>query len=108
MKGPALFQGEIIMKWWKYIDKILKSSSPEPLGQFQPNLAQCIFGWKGFKFVQMKGPTLFQGDIITKWWKYIEEIKKYSSPEPLGQFQPILAQSILGWGEFKLLQMKKQ
>ena len=36
-------------------------SSPEPLGQFQPNLAQSILGWRGFKFVQMKGPALFQG-----------------------------------------------
>ena len=37
----------------------LSSSSPEPLGQFQPNLAQSIDGWRGFKFVQMKGPALF-------------------------------------------------
>ena len=49
------------------------SSSPEPLGQFQPNLAQCILG-QGFKFLQMKGPTLFQGDEITKKRKYIDEI----------------------------------
>ena len=42
------------------------SSSPEPLGQFQPNLAQSILGWWGFKFVQIKGPSLFQGEIITK------------------------------------------
>ena len=42
------------------------TSSPEPLGQFQPNLAQIIFGWRGFKFVQMKGHALFQGEIITK------------------------------------------
>ena len=42
------------------------SSSPEWLGQFQPNLAQSILGWRGFKFVQMKGPALFQGEIITK------------------------------------------
>ena len=42
------------------------SSSSEPLGQFQPNLAQSILGWRGFKFVQMKGPALFQGEIITK------------------------------------------
>ena len=38
------------------------SSSPEPLGLFQPNLAQSILGWRGFKFVQMKGPALFQGE----------------------------------------------
>ena len=24
MKGPALFQGEIVMNWQKYIDEILK------------------------------------------------------------------------------------
>ena len=42
------------------------SSSPEPLGQHQPNLAQ--------KNVQMKGPALFPGEIITKLRKYIDEI----------------------------------
>ena len=42
------------------------SSSPEPLGQFQPNLAQNILGWRGFKYVQVKGPSLFQGEIITQ------------------------------------------
>ena len=40
-----------------YIDKIKKKSSPpEPLGQFQPNLAQCILACRGFKFVQNEGP----------------------------------------------------
>ena len=42
------------------------SSSPEPLGQFQPNLAQSIPGWRGFKFVKMKGHTLSKGEIIWK------------------------------------------
>ena len=37
------------------------SSSPEPLSQFQPNLAQSILGWRGFKFVQMKGPPFSKG-----------------------------------------------
>ena len=60
-----LFQEKIIMKKQKYLDKFLKSSSSEPLGQFQPNLAQIICGWKELKFVQMKGPVLFQGEIIT-------------------------------------------
>ena len=52
------------------------SSSPEPLGQFQPNLAQSILGWRRFKFVQMKGPVLFQGEIIREQRKYIHKIKK--------------------------------
>ena len=44
----------------------------EPLGQFQPNMAQIILGRRGFKeqevllIVQMKGCDLFQLDIITK------------------------------------------
>ena len=42
------------------------SSSPEPLVQFQPNMAQGILGLRGFKFVQMKEPALSQGEIITK------------------------------------------
>ena len=42
------------------------SSSPEPLGQFQPNLSQSILGWRVFKFIQMKGQTLFGGEINTK------------------------------------------
>jgi hypothetical protein len=42
------------------------TSSPEPLGQFQPNLAQIIFGGRGFKFVQMKGIVSLQGEIIAK------------------------------------------
>ena len=50
------------------------SSSPEPLGQFQPNLAQSILGWRGFKFVKMKGPVLFKGEIFREKRKYIDEI----------------------------------
>ena len=47
---------------WRNLNK---SASQEPL-QFQSNLAQSILGWRGFKFHQMKGPALFQGEIITK------------------------------------------
>ena len=83
LKGPALFQGEIItrefnaslgegdsnlFKWRALLlsrgeDKSerakihlrnKKSHSPEPLGQFQPNLAQGILGWRGLTLVQMK------------------------------------------------------
>ena len=38
----------------------------ESQGQFQPNLAESIIGWRGFKFIQMKGHALFQGEIITR------------------------------------------
>ena len=46
------------------------SSCPEPLGQFQPNSAQSnypLLGWRGFKFVQIKGPSSFlRGDNYKK------------------------------------------
>ena len=39
------------------------SSSQEPLSQFQPNLAQCILGKWGFKFVKNEGLRPFpRGD----------------------------------------------
>ena len=186
MKGPAFFQGEIIRKLRKYIDKILKSSSPEPLGQFHQTKHNSslgegdssLFQWRansfprednyeitkihwqiwiifsrttgpisaklgtkhpwvkgiqvcsnerlfffrmgvncknilknfknvfsrttgpispklGTKYLLEKGiwvcsnegPILFQGKIITKLRKYINKLKKSSSPEPQGQFQ---------------------
>ena len=53
-EGPSPFpkgDNDKIAKihWWNL------TSFPEPLYQFQTNLAQSILGWKGFKFVQMKG-----------------------------------------------------
>ena len=67
------------------------SYSPEPVGQFQPNLAQSILRWRGFKFVQIKGPALFQGEIIMNCENTLTKLKKSFSSEPLGQFQPNLA-----------------
>ena len=53
---------------WRCRRKLFTFSSfyPELLGKFQPNLAKNILRWRWFKFVQMKGPVLFQGEIITK------------------------------------------
>ena len=56
---PRGFNYEIEKIHWQN----LKSSSPEPLGQFLPNLALCVLRWKGFKFVQMKGHTLSKGRL---------------------------------------------
>jgi len=36
-----------------------KSSSQEPLGQFQPNLAGNMLGEWGFRYVQVKGLAPF-------------------------------------------------
>ena len=44
-------------------------SSPKPKSPFQPNLAQRILGWRGWKFFQIKGHTLFccfENNEITK------------------------------------------
>jgi len=38
---------------------VKKSSSQEPLGQFQPNLAENMLGRWEFRFVQIKGQTPF-------------------------------------------------
>ena len=34
------------------------------MDQFQPNLEQSILRWRGFNYIQLKGPTLFQGEIM--------------------------------------------
>ena len=69
------YQGEIIKKNQKYIDENKKkSSSQELLDQCQSILLHSFLGWRGFKFVQIMGPALFQGEIITKYQKYIDEI----------------------------------
>ena len=67
MKGHAFFQGMIITKKQLYVNEnqILKSS-PEPLCQFQPNLAQSIHDWIWLYFVHMNDHALFQGEVLTK------------------------------------------
>ena len=50
----------------KIHSKLLKIFFPEPLIQLQPNLAQSILWWRGFKFIQMKGHTLLKEEIIVK------------------------------------------
>jgi hypothetical protein len=41
------------------------TSSPEPLGQFEPHLAQIILG-EGIPIGSNEGDALLQGEIITK------------------------------------------
>ena len=69
------------------------------MGQFQPNLAQNILGLREVKFVQIKDHFRFQGERITKYWKYIDEILKYSSQKPVGRFKWYMTQSIQGEGD---------
>jgi hypothetical protein len=51
-------------------------------------LEQIILRLRGFKFVQAKGITILQGEMIAKELKYTEFFFfKSSSPEPAGQTQ---------------------
>ena len=54
LKGHTYFKREMIMEYWKFFDKIWKSSSPKTQSQFPSNLAQCILEWRGFAFKQIK------------------------------------------------------
>ena len=73
-----------LRKLRKCIDD-LKKSSPEPLGQFQPNLAKIILGSRVCKIIQMKGQSSFQWgedyEIVKIVWQNFEIF--YSSTEPI-------------------------
>ena len=57
---------------------LFSTSFQEPLGQFQPNLAKSRV--RGFKFVQMKCPALFQGgDNNEKAKIYWQTLKIFDS-----------------------------
>ena len=74
-EGPHAFPRGVNYKIAKIHWEIWKYSSPEPLGQFKIYFARSILGWREFKFVQIKWPTLFQGEIISKKWNYIDKFK---------------------------------
>lgn len=72
---------------WVIVKKgldVLKFSLLAPLGWFQLNMTQSIFGEKAF--VEMNGQVLFKGKIIKKERKYGLVIHM-SPPEMIGQFQ---------------------
>ena len=54
-----------------------------------------------------EGPSHFQrgynSEIVKLYWN---DLKIFCPPEPLGQFLPIMGQSILGWSGFMFIQMK--
>ena len=77
-KATPFFKGSKI----KVLTTFEKTSFPDPLCQFQPNLPQKIFMWKGH--------TLFQRKLMPK---YIDDKWKFSS-EPLGLFHWNLAHSL--------------
>ena len=58
-----------------------------------------LFKWRATPFSKSENY-----EIAKLHWR---NLKKFSSPALLSQFEPILAQSILGCGGFKFLQIKK-
>ena len=61
------------------------------MGQFQPNLAQSILGWREFQIIQINGHALHQEEIITEKRKYIEEIFKIFLSRTIGPVSTQLA-----------------
>ena len=87
---------------WKYTYDILKFSSPELLGQSQPNLKQSILGIRKLKLIHSnEGPCIFprldNSQTVKIHWKHW----KSSTEEQLCQLQWNLAQIILEWSGFK-------
>ena len=71
MKGHTLFQEEIITKWQKYIDAILKYSA-KPLGQFQPNLLLRRDNYKNSENTLIK----FKNLLRNHWTQFIQTCHK--------------------------------
>ena len=87
---------KIITKERKCIDEIGKIFLSGSTVQISTKLNTSHPLVKGIQALQIKGHALFEGGIITEQRKCIDEIGNSSSPEPLGYFEPNLAQSILG------------
>ena len=83
-------------------------SSPEPLSQFLPNLAQNILGWRRFNFFfQIKGHTLFQSEIIRNSKNILTKFWNLLFPNHWVYFNQIWHKAcILWWRGRKFIQMK--
>ena len=90
---------EIAKKQWRNLKNLLFKNQ---IGQFQPNLAQSILMWRGFKFVQMKGHALFQEEIIIKLWKHIDKFKKSSLQNHWANFNQTWRKTCFGEGNSSL------
>ena len=81
------------------------SSSPAPLGQFQPKWAQSILWWWELKAFSNEGPRPFpradNKEIAKIDWR-----KEIFFSRTIGQFQQNLAPRILGLWRCKFVQMK--
>ena len=65
---------------------LTKSSSLEPLGQINSNLAQSILGWKRFNFVWKKSHALLNEETIVTTQTFVGDILQRSA-EQMSQFK---------------------
>ena len=88
MKDPALFQGEIITKLRKYIDKFKKKFFSRTTGPISIKLGTNHPGVKGILDYQNEVPLSFlRADVF----EIVKIHRQSSSIKPLGQFQASLA-----------------
>ena len=78
MKGPAHFQGEIIIEYQKYIDKILKIVLTKTNGVISTKRSRTRPWVMGIQYCSNEGSCHFKGEIITK----MEKIFQQTSQEP--------------------------
>lgn len=81
----------------------LFTSTPEPLGWFQPNLTQNNIRWKRylfFVFFYMMGHAFFKGMQFVFIDTLLLLFKESSSQKPLNQKSCILCRNILRWCRF--------
>ena len=65
-RAPPFSKGKWLRNSENTVTKFKNHLLPEPVFQFQPNLAQNILGWWVYIFISVKGHASFQGEIITK------------------------------------------
>jgi len=68
-----------------YREMLKKSSSQEPIGQFQPNLVGIVVGGWGIQICSNKGTGVFWGPVRGKIRKILINIQKSSSHKPLAR-----------------------
>mgnify|MGYP003688899091 CR=1 FL=1 len=61
---------------------------------------------KGIELVQMEGPALFKGEIITKWWKYIDKTKNLFLHNHWANFNQTWHNASFGYEDSSLLKWR--
>ena len=101
-EGPHLFQGEVITKLRRYTEEIKRIFFSRTTGPISTKLGTMPPWVKRIQVCSNEGPRPFpRGDNYEIAKNLLTKLKS-SSPEPLGEFQPNLTQSILGSGDSSL------